>query len=99
MTLATDDQFWRSELERIIKRIRQDFEAFYAEIYQQWILYFQIKSEEAELNVRKAVDYQQVEVEKYTMVTQQLHVEYEKIQTTLSYEREVYSKLDHTMST
>lgn len=96
--MATDDQFWRSELDRIIKRIRQDFEAFYGEVYQQWVLYFQIKNEEAEVNLKQAWDYHQVEMEKFTVVTQQLHVEYEKVQTTLIYEREVYAKLEHTIS-
>ena len=96
--MATDDQFWRLELDRIIKRIRHDFETFYAEVYQQWGGYFQAKIEEAEVNLKQAWDYDRVEIEKFTVVTQQLHVEYEKVQTTLTYEREVYGKLEHTFS-
>ena len=96
--MASDDQFWRLELDKIVQRIRQDFEAFYGEIYKQMTVYYQMKREEAEVNVQKAISYQQVELEKFTMVQQKWHVEYEKTQTILTYEKEISLKLEHTYS-
>ena len=98
LAFASDDsqQFWTLELNKIVQRIRHDFEAFYGSMYQQMVTYYETKAVELETNVQKSVQYQQVDMEKFTVVQQKLHVEYEKIQATLTYEREVYAKLENT---
>jgi hypothetical protein len=89
-------QFWTLELDKIVQRIRHDFEAFYASIYQQMVGYYQTKTEELEITIQQAPNYQQIEIEKFTMIQEKLHVEYEKIQTSLTYEKEIFIKLENT---
>ncbi len=96
--MSTDEakQFWTLELDKVVKRIRYDFEAFYAAIYQQMTVYYQTQTESLETNVQQALHYQQIETEKFTMVQEKLQIEYEKTQTSLTYERDVFIKLEST---
>ncbi len=98
MSIQSDDtaQFWTLELDKVVKRIRHDFEVFYETTHQEMIAYYEVKTEELETNIKQALHYQQIEIEQFTMVQQQLQIEYEKIETSFSYEKEMSFKLETT---
>jgi hypothetical protein len=90
------EQYWTLELDKSIKRIRHDFEVFYATIYRQLNAYYESKTEEVTREVEQTSHYQRLELEEFVMTQQTLQVEYEKVQHTLTYEREIQTKLEST---
>ncbi|CAF1116324.1 unnamed protein product [Adineta ricciae] len=91
-------EYWAVELDESIKKIRRDFETFYATIYREMTTYYETKMEDLDKEIEQTTRYQRVEYEEFVASQQTLQVEYEKIQYSLTYEREAYSKLELTYS-
>jgi hypothetical protein len=89
-------QFWTLELDRCVKKIRRDFELLYESIYRQMASYYETKMEEAETHVKHAVRHQEIVAEEQAMTRQALQEEYEEVQKSLSYEKELQIKLEAT---
>jgi hypothetical protein len=87
-------QFWSLELEKCTKKIRRDFEILYEAIYHQMILYYQTKMEEMHTEVERAVRIQQIEIEELALNQQRLQMEYEEVQKSLFYEKEILIELE-----
>jgi hypothetical protein len=98
LSIQTEDmtQFWTLELDRVVKRIRRDFETFYTRIHQRMVAYYQTKTEELETYVKQDLQTEQIDIEQFTVTQQKLTIEYEQVQQTLSYEKEIFFKLDST---
>ncbi|CAF1080098.1 unnamed protein product [Adineta steineri] len=92
------EQYWAIELDQTIKKIRHDFEAFYATIFRGLTTYYETKMEEINKEVEQTAHYQRIESEEFVMVQQSLQIEYEKFQSSLTYERESIMKLESTYS-
>jgi len=86
--------FWRTELDNIIQRIRRDFEVFYGKIQSEMIAYYEAKTNEIETNIQQAYNYQQTEVHQWSAPEERLTVEYEQIEQSLAYERSILVKLE-----
>ena len=86
--------FWRTELDNIIRRIRRDFEVFYGKIQSEMIAYYEAKTNEIETNIQQAYNYQQTEVHQWSATEERLTVEYEQIEQSLAYERSILVKLE-----
>lgn len=85
--------FWAAELDKSIKRIRRDFELLYGTIHREMVSYYDVKMEEVHKEAEQIRQYQTVSYEETTTV-QTLQVEYERYQQTLTYEREMTTKLE-----
>lgn len=77
-----------------MKKIRQDFEAFYGVLNREMIVEYETKTKELETNIQQSVHYQQTEVEQFVIVQEKLQIEYEEIQKSYSYEKEILTKLE-----
>ena len=86
--------FWTQELDKSVKRIHHDFEVFYATIYREMMTYYETKMDEVKKEVEEALHDQQFDDDEFAITQQALHVENEKAQHTLVYEREVAMKLE-----
>ena len=84
------------ELNKSINRIRRDFELLYGTLHREMVKYYEVKSEETEREFENLQRYRDVEYEELIVTQQTLHVEYEKVQQTFTYEREVMNKLELT---
>jgi len=84
------------DLDKIIKKIRYDFEIFYATIYRDITAQYEAKMAEIETDVKEALRYQSNEMEEFAMVLRSLQAEYEKVHMSLSHEKEMVLKLEHT---
>ncbi|CAF0979880.1 unnamed protein product [Rotaria sordida] len=91
-------QFWALELDKVIKKIRRDFEELYSMFYRDMTVFYNTQLEEVNKEVEQALRYQSTEVETFTASQQTLQIEYEKVQKTYSYEREVIMQLEATHS-
>jgi uncharacterized alkaline shock family protein YloU len=89
-------EFWTLELEKSIKKIRRDFEQLYSAIDLEMSAHYKAKIEEAQVEIQQGMQYQQAEYEELTVSRQTLQVEYEKVQTSFSYEKGIYVKLEAT---
>ncbi|UJR20159.1 hypothetical protein I4U23_023291 [Adineta vaga] len=89
-------QFSTLEFDKIVKKIRLDFEQFYRTVGLKLTEYYQTKMEQLKTEVKKIVDYQQSEV----VVTQgqTLNAEYKQVQKIYSDKKEVIVKLEATYS-
>jgi hypothetical protein len=97
VTIDTDDkQYWTLELSKVIKRIRHDFEVFYATIYREMTSYYETKIIEMETTVKQEFHDRSLEIEEFSMTYQKLQMDYEKIQKSSVYEREITMKLEST---
>jgi hypothetical protein len=52
--------------------------------------------EKLETAVKQALYYQQIEMEEFTRIYQTQQIEYEKVQNSLSYEKDILIKLENT---
>jgi hypothetical protein len=86
--------FWTVELDKSVKRIRHDFEVFYATIYREMIAYYEAKTVEVTKEVEQAFHDQQFIMDEFAVSQQALQVENEKAQHSLVYEREITMKLE-----
>ena len=86
--------FWRTELDNIIRRIRRDFEVFYGKIQSEMIAYYEAKTNEIETNIQQAYNYQETEVHQWSVTEERLTAEYERIEQSLAYERSILVKLE-----
>ncbi len=84
------------DLDKIIKKIRHDFEVFYAKSYRELKGSYEAKMVEIERDVKEAFHYQSIEMEEFAMMLRALQAEYEKVQMSLSHEKETLMKLEHT---
>ncbi|CAF0936215.1 unnamed protein product [Rotaria sordida] len=91
-------QFWALELDKVIKKIRRDFEELYSMFYRDMMVFYNTQLEEVNKEVEQALRYQSTEVETFSASQQTLQIEYEKVQKTYSYEREVIMQLEATHS-
>ena len=91
--------FWAEELERSVKKIRRDFEVLYGSIHREMDVYYQKKMQEVQVEVEQNQRYYQTEYQEVTVSYQSLQVEYEKIQHSFSYEKEVLIKLESSYGT
>jgi predicted nuclease with TOPRIM domain len=91
-----DIQVRTLDLDNIKKKIRYDFEAFYATIYREMAASYEAKMTELEADVKEALQNQSAENEEFAMRIQIQQTEYEKAQKSLAYEREALTKLEHT---
>jgi hypothetical protein len=57
---------------------------------------YEAKISEIETDVKEALRYQSIETEEFAMVLRSLQAEYEKVHTSLSHEKELVHKLEHT---
>ncbi|CAF3506013.1 unnamed protein product [Rotaria socialis] len=89
-------QFWTSELDKVVKSIRRDFEQLYGTFNREMAGYYKTQLEELQIEVEQASHYQSTDVETYTLSQQTLQVEYEKVHKIYSYEKENYMKLEAT---
>jgi hypothetical protein len=98
MSIRSDDviQFRTLDLDKIIKKIRYDFEVFYAAVYREMTALYEAKMVDIEADVKQALYYQSLEMEESTRLLRVQQIEYEKVQKSLSYEKEMLSKLEAT---
>ncbi len=98
MSIQSNDttQFWKLAFEDVVKKIRRDFELLYATIYREMTVYYEIRTGELQTNVKQALKYQQIESEQFAMIQQKLQIEYEKVQKSLFYEKDILIKLETT---
>ncbi|CAF1675345.1 unnamed protein product, partial [Adineta ricciae] len=78
-------EYWAVELDESIKKIRRDFETFYATIYREMTTYYETKMEDLDKEIEQTTRNQRVEYEEFVASQQTLQVEYEKIQDSLTY--------------
>ncbi|CAF1231078.1 unnamed protein product, partial [Didymodactylos carnosus] len=88
------DQFLTLELDKAVKKIRRDFELLYATIHREMTTYYETKINEVQTDVEQALHYQQIEIEELVISQQTLQVEYEEVQKTFSYEKEIRIQLE-----
>lgn len=93
---ADSTEFWTLELERVVKKIRQDFHTFYSTLYRDMTTYYETKTEELEINIKESIENQKNEREQFIIIQEKLQIEYEKIQKTYNYEREILTQLEST---
>ncbi|UJR20187.1 hypothetical protein I4U23_023319 [Adineta vaga] len=91
-------EYWAVELDESMKKIRRDFEMFYSTIYREMTTYYETKKEDLDKEVEQVANQQRVEYEEFIVFQQTLQVEYEKVQYSLTYEKEAYGKLELTYS-
>jgi len=84
------------DLDKIIKKIRYDFEVFYSTVYRDIKASYEAKLVEIEADVKEALRHQSTEMEEFAMVLRSLQAEYEKVHMSLSHEKEMVLKLEHT---
>ncbi|CAF3243820.1 unnamed protein product [Rotaria sp. Silwood2] len=96
VTLEDETQFWRSEFEKIIKAIRSDFEVFYGTIRREMLACYENKMAELQKNVQETSYCQQSVSKEFSTIEEKSQIEYEEINKSLSYEKEIQSKLQTT---
>jgi len=84
------------DLDKIIKKIRYDFEVFYSTVYRDIKASYEAKLVEIEADVKEALRYQSAQMEEFAMILRTLQADYEKLQMSLSHEKEMQMKLEHT---
>jgi hypothetical protein len=89
-------EFWTLELEKSIKKIRRDFELLYGSIRKETTMYYEMKKDEILREIEEGRHLNQVEYERFSVSQKTLQVEYEKIQHSFSYEKEMSVKLEAT---
>jgi hypothetical protein len=89
-------QFGTLELDKIVKKIRRDFEVYYATIYRDMAALYERKIAEIEPDIKQALHYQQIEMEEFAMILQTQQMEYKEVQKSLSYEKEIHIKIETT---
>ncbi len=87
-------QFRSLEQDKCLKKIRRDFELLYAAIYREMTTYYEMKMEETQTDVERAVHYQQIVIKELARIQQALQIECEKMQKRFSYEQEIQIKLE-----
>ncbi len=89
-------QFGALELDKIVKKIRRDFGTYYATIHRDMTASYETKMAEIEPDIKQALHHQQSEMEEFAMILQTQQMEYEKVQKSLSYEKEIQIKIEAT---
>ena len=79
-----------------MKNIRHDFELLYATIYREMTGYYEAKLQEMQTTVEQELRYQKVIVEEIAVSQQQVQLEYEEVQQSLSNENQTLIKLKET---
>ncbi|CAF1082165.1 unnamed protein product [Adineta steineri] len=98
-TQSNDEvQYWAGEYDKSIKKIHHDFELFYANIYRDLTSYYEIKMEEVRKEVEQTKHEQRLETEEFVISQQALEKEYEKVQYSLTHEKEILHKLESVYS-
>ncbi|CAF1139651.1 unnamed protein product [Adineta ricciae] len=89
-------QFSMFEFDKIVKKIRNDFEQFYKAVDYKSAEYYQMKMTQLDTEVKKILNYQQTDI-----VTQKqiLSVEHERVQKSYSKKKELILKMETTHST
>ena len=90
------ERFWALEMEKCMKNIRHDFELLYATIYREMTGYYEAKLQEMQTTVEQELRYQKVIVEEIAVSQQQVQLEYEEVQQSLSNENQTLIKLKET---
>lgn len=90
------EQFWSLQMEKCLKNIRHDFELLYGTVYGEMTMYYETKLQEMQTTVEQELHYQNIVAEQLTISQQQLQLEYEEVQKSLSYENETFIKLKET---
>ena len=81
------------EFDKIVKKIRYDFEQFYKAVDYKLAEYYQMKMAQLDTEVKKIFDCQQTDV-----VSQKrtLSVEYERVQKSYSKKKELITRMETT---
>ena len=90
-------QFWTAELDKVIKKIRHDFEQLYGNLHREMVTYYDTQWEGIQAEVEQVARYQLTETRMDMSNYQTLQIEYEKVQQTYAYEREALEKLEVTV--
>ncbi|CAF1596034.1 unnamed protein product [Rotaria sp. Silwood1] len=91
-------QFWALELDKVIKSIRRDFEQLYGTFQRDMTVYYNTQLDELAAEIEQTLRYQSTEIQTFSTSLQTLQVEYEKVQKTYLYEKDVIMKLESTYS-
>ncbi len=92
-------QFGTLELDKIVKKIHRDFEAYYATIYRDMAASYEKKIAEIEPDIKQELHFQQMEMEELAMILEAQQMEYKEVQKNLSYEKELHTKIEATYCT
>lgn len=92
-------EYQKLEFDKIIKKIRHDFEQLCNALHLEMTKYYDLQLQEVKTGFEKVSRYEVTNIETHSRSYQTLNVEYEKVQQTLSYERETQVKLEATYST
>ncbi|CAF2952940.1 unnamed protein product [Rotaria sp. Silwood2] len=91
-------QFWAMELDKVIKSIRRDFEQLYSTFHHDMTVHYNTQLDELKTEIEQTSRYQSTEVDTYSANLQTLQIDYEKVQKSYSYEKEIIMKLEATHS-
>lgn len=69
----------------------------YAAIYQEMTVHYQTKMEEIEVEVKRAVHYQEVDYEEIGVTYQAVQMEYEEVQKSYSYQQKIQMEFEATL--
>ncbi|CAF0778971.1 unnamed protein product [Adineta ricciae] len=89
-------QFSMFEFDKIVKKIRNDFEQFYKAVDYKLAEYYQMKMTHLDAEVKKILKYQQTDIVAQTQI---LSVEHEQVQKSCSKKKELLLKMESTYST
>jgi hypothetical protein len=91
-------QFCALELNKVVQRIHRDCEAFYGNVYQEMVTWYERKTEELQTFIKQDLQCQKIEIEKFANIQQKLQIEYDKLEGTLNCEKEVFVQLNAVYS-
>ncbi|CAF1119963.1 unnamed protein product [Rotaria sordida] len=91
-------KFWPLTYDECVKKIRHDFEWLYAKIHRKMIAFFELKMRDIKTDVEELLEYQKIEIEQLAKRIRQWESECEKMQKSLSYEKDLEMKLEATCS-
>lgn len=94
MDMSDFDEFWKSEWQNIVKKIRRDFELVYGAILQETICYYEKKREEAKVELECVANIQNTEHLELIQALEKLETEVTKAQKTHSHEKEALAKTE-----
>ncbi|CAF0923332.1 unnamed protein product [Rotaria sordida] len=88
-----DIQFWRSELDRIVKAIRSDFEIYYGEINRKMQACFEKKMAEIQKCLDEPPPSPTIVIDTFSIFQEKWQIEYDELNKSLSYEKDLSIKL------
>lgn len=89
MDMSDYEEFRKTEWERMLKKIRNDFERLYSAIYQQTIHSYENKSKEIEFALERMIETAKIEYVEKAKILDKLQMEYEEVLETHSHQQEL----------